>query len=251
MSKTQGRSDVVTGGASGIGLAIVTAFRALGDHVVSLDIEDSSEANVSVNGDVREPSSSAAAVAEALDARGCLDVFVANAGIHDGGAGFGLAADELNAVARRVMDIDVLGYILGAQAAASALTASQGSMIFTLSDSTFLAGQTGAGVAYTAAKYAAHGVMKWCAHSLAPNVRVNAVAPGGVVTGLQAVSATGSGRGLFKDAEAKREVIRSRNPLGTVLEPSEVAQLYVFLASDAARGMTGEVLRPDGGLSVR
>ncbi|MSW86600.1 MAG: SDR family NAD(P)-dependent oxidoreductase, partial [Actinobacteria bacterium] len=77
MSKAQGRSVVVTGGASGIGLAIVTAFRELGDHVVSLDIEDSSEANVSVNGDVREPSSSAAAVAEALDARGCLDVFVA------------------------------------------------------------------------------------------------------------------------------------------------------------------------------
>ncbi|MCX6422287.1 MAG: SDR family oxidoreductase [Actinobacteria bacterium] len=251
MSKTQGRSVVVTGGASGIGLAIAAAFRAIGDHVVSLDIEQSTAANLSVCGDVREPSSSVAAVAAAVDACGQLDVLVVNAGIHDGGAGFGLPADDLAAVTRRVMDIDVLGYILSVQAAAPALAASRGSVIFTLSDSTFLAGQTGAGVAYTAAKYAAHGVMKWCAHNLAPDVRVNAVAPGGVVTHIQAVSADGSGRSLFVDADAKREVIRSRNPLGTVLEPSEVAQLYVFLASEAARGMTGEVLRPDGGLSVR
>jgi 2,3-dihydroxy-2,3-dihydrophenylpropionate dehydrogenase len=251
MSKALGRSVVVTGGASGIGLAIVAAFRALGDHVVSLDIEPSSAANLSVCGDVREPSSSTEAVEKAVGTCGRLDVLVVNAGIHDGGAGFGLPAADLTAVTRRVLDIDVLGYILSVQAAASALTASRGSVVFTLSDSTFLAGQTGAGVAYTAAKYAAHGVMKWCAHSLAPDVRVNAVAPGGVVTHIQAVSADGSARSLFVDAEAKREVIRSRNPLGTVLEPSEVAQLYVFLASDAARGMTGEVLRPDGGLSVR
>ena len=210
-----------------------------------------STARPQTSSDARVPSLPTAAVAAAMDARGQLDVLVVNAGIHDGGAGFALPADDLTAVTRRVMDIDVLGYILSVQAAASALTASRGSVIFTLSDSTFLAGQTGAGVAYTAAKYAAHGVMKWCAHSLAPDVRVNAVAPGGVVTHIQAVAADGSARSLFVDADAKREVIRSRNPLGTVLEPSEVAELYVFLASDAARGMTGEVLRPDGGLSVR
>jgi short-subunit dehydrogenase len=105
MTKAQGRSVVVTGGASGIGLAIVTAFRALGDHVVSLDIEDSTGANLSVHGDVREPSASAAAVAAAIDACGQLDVLVANAGIHDGGAGFGLPADDLTVVTRRVMDI--------------------------------------------------------------------------------------------------------------------------------------------------
>jgi len=242
---------LVTGGSAGIGAAVVDAFRALGDHVVSLDVVDSAGASHSVTGDVTDPGAHARAVAAAVELAGGLDVLVANAGIHDGGAGLDLPPDDVAAVMRRVFDVDVVGYVLAAQAAAPALREARGCVVMTLSDATFLSGQTGAGVAYTAAKHAAHGVLRWLARDLAPEVRVNGVAPGGVMTELRAVSSDGSQRGLFADAEAKRELIRSRNPLGTILEPAEVAELYVMLASPAARGMTGEVLRPDGGIGVR
>ena len=56
---------------------------------------------------------------------------------------------------------------------------------------------------------------------------------------------------FFTDADAKRETIRQRNPLGTVLEPAEIAEMFVWLASPAARGVTGQVIRADGGLVVR
>jgi 2,3-dihydroxy-2,3-dihydrophenylpropionate dehydrogenase len=109
----------------------------------------------------------------------------------------------------------------------------------------------GAGVVYTAAKHAALGVVRHLAAHLAPRVRVNAVAPGGVVTGLRAANGTGGERPVFAEPELIRERIRTSNPLGVVLTPEELAPLYRFLASSAAAGMTGEVLRPDGGLAVR
>jgi 2,3-dihydroxy-2,3-dihydrophenylpropionate dehydrogenase len=180
-----------------------------------------------------------------------LEVLVVNAGVHDGGAGFSLTGDELAAITGRVLDVNVLGYILAIQAAAPALAASGGSVILTLSDAAFLVGQQGAGIAYTAAKHAGLGILGWAAHSLAPNVRVNAIAPGGVITSLAAVDADGVGRPLFTDSDTKRAAIRSRNPLETILEPDELAQMYVWLASSSARTLTGEVIRPDGGLGVR
>jgi len=244
------RSVIITGGASGIGAAVVRAFAAHGDHVVSLDRVQTPEAAVSVIGDVRAPEAHAEAVAAALSASGGVDVLIANAGIHDGGARLDLPAGELVEVMRAVFDVDVIGYVLALQACAPHLRARSGCAVLTLSDSAFLAGHTGAGVAYTAAKYAGLGVLKWAARALAPDVRVNAVSPGGVPTGLQAVSADGHQRSVFADVEAKRAAISAKNVLGTVMEPDEIAALYVFLASPAARGMTAEVLRPDGGLSV-
>ena len=81
-------------------------------------------------------------------------------------------------------------------------------------------------------------------------MRVNGVAPGGVITGLRAIEAGGS-RPLFIDAEAKRTLVAAGNPLGTVLDPDEVAQIFVWLASAAARGITGQIIRADGGLAVK
>ncbi|MGA0068201.1 MAG: SDR family oxidoreductase [Miltoncostaeaceae bacterium] len=244
------RRVLVTGGASGIGLAVVEAFTRLGDRVVSLDRRESAAAAASVVGDVTDVDAQARAVEEAGAGTGALDVLIANAGVHDGGANLALPAEELAQVTRSVLDVDVVGYVLSLQAAAYALTQARGCAILTLSDSAYLAGHTGAGIAYTAAKYAGVGIVKWAARALAPAVRVNAVAPGGIITGLQAVSAEGSTRGLFDDAEVKSELIRSRNVLGSIMSPADLAELYVFLAGSTARGMTGEILRPDGGLGV-
>ncbi|WP_406181100.1 SDR family oxidoreductase [Streptomyces sp. NBC_01006] len=256
---TGGTSPVVlvTGGCSGIGLAVVEDFAAHGYRVVVLDQEEPGRplpaGATAVRGDVCSVRDNERAVAAALDRFGRLDVFVGNAGIHDAGTRLrDLPAEKLAEVARKVLDVDVVGYMLGARAAADALERTGGCMVFTLSDASFLVSGNGAGLAYAAAKHAALGLVRHLAADLAPGIRVNAVAPGGVVTGLRAVAGPGPAiRPVFADPEPIVRTIREFNPLGVVMEPSQLAPLYRFLASPQAAGMTGEVLRPDGGLSVR
>jgi 2,3-dihydroxy-2,3-dihydrophenylpropionate dehydrogenase len=252
MAAERRRTVLVTGGASGIGRAVVEAFAAEGCATVSLDLQPCDAADASVTGDVREPDAHARAVAAALELTGGLDVLVPNAGIHDGGLDLTADPDELLARMRTVLDVDVIGYVLAMRAAAEPLRAARGAIVLTLSDASFLVGQTGAGVAYTAAKHAGLGLVGWAARAFAPEVRVNGVAPGGVATELRTVpGADDPGRPVFADAEAELALIATRNPLGLVLRPEEVARYYVLLASPAHRGMTGQVLRPDGGIAVR
>lgn len=243
------RRVLVTGGASGIGLAVVRAFINVGDEVVSLDLIESAEATISVIGDVRDPDSHRRAVEMARGENG-LDILVANAGIHDGGLSFEADLTDVARIVQSVLEVDILGYVLALRAAAADLASASGVALLTLSDASFLSGQTGAGIAYTAAKHAQVGILTWAARALAPEVRVNGVAPGGVITGLRALVGDGS-KPLFTDAEAKRTEVAVGNPLGIVLEPDEVAQIFVWLASGAARGITGQVVRADGGLAVK
>jgi 2,3-dihydroxy-2,3-dihydrophenylpropionate dehydrogenase len=249
------RSALVTGGASGIGRAVVDRFAAAGYAVVVLDRQrpSSMPAEVSVVvGDVTTTEANENAVARAVGLTGGLDVFVGNAGVHDGGRRLlDQPSEDLAAVARRVLEIDVIGYLLGARATAEPLAERNGCMIFTLSDASFVVSGNGAGVAYCAAKHAALGLMRHLAADLAPRVRVNAVAPGGVITGLRSVDRDDGDHQLFTDPEGITEQVRRLNPLGLILTPEQLAESYLFLASEAAAGMTGEVLRPDGGLGVR
>ncbi|MFF4588390.1 SDR family oxidoreductase [Streptomyces sp. NPDC001388] len=248
---------LVTGGCSGIGRAVVEDFVAHGYDVVVLDQDAPSrplpEAVTLVRGDVCSARDNAHAVAVAVREYGRLDVFVGNAGVHDAGAGLrDLPAEELAEVARRVLDVDVVGYVLGARAAVGELERTGGCMVFTLSDASFLVSGNGAGLSYAAAKHAALGVVRHLAADLAPRVRVNAVAPGGVVTGLRAVRGAGAApSAVFETPEPIERVIQEYNPLGVVLTPQQLAPLYRMLASPLSAGMTGEVLRPDGGLAVR
>lgn len=248
------RGVLVTGGCSGIGLAVARAHAALGDVVVVLDRHAPDTplgAGIEVvAGDVTVAEDNERAVARVLALAGRLDHFVGNAGIHDGGLRLGEAdAETVRRVLTRVLEVDVLGYALGAHAARPALLESGGCMTFTLSDASYEVQGNGAGLAYVAAKHAALGLVRHLAIDLAPVVRVNAVAPGGVITGLAAAGATDE-QPVFADAETIHGLVERLNPLHVVMRPSELAELYLFLASPAARGMTGEVLRPDGGLSV-
>lgn len=251
------RVVVVTGGVSGIGRAVVGEFVNRGDQVIVFDrVGDPQDLPAGVDlvvGDVTDPDDNRRAVATAMDRYGRLDVFVGNAGVHDGGLGLlDLDLEQAAAISRKVFDVNVMGYLLGARAAADALVRSRGCMVFTLSDASFVVRGNGAGIGYTIAKHAALGLVRHLAGELAPDVRVNAVAPGGVVTGLQAVEAEGRGSSdVFAAPEDIAAAVREFNPLGVVLSPQQVAAAYVFLASSAALGMTGEVLRCDGGLSVR
>jgi 2,3-dihydroxy-2,3-dihydrophenylpropionate dehydrogenase len=253
---TSDRVALVTGGSSGIGRAVVDDLARHGYGVVVLDRDQPSvpfsPSVTAIVGDVRNPDDNQRAVTTALRRYGRLDVFVGNAGIHDGGVGLcDRSAAELAILARRVFDVDVLGYLLGARAAAEPLARTYGAMVFTLSDASFVVNGNGAGVVYAAAKHAALGIVRHLAADLAPCVRVNAVAPGGVVTGLRAADGDGREREVFAEPDPIRERIREFNPLGVVMTPEQLAPFYRFLVGDEAVGMTGEVLRPDGGLAVR
>jgi 2,3-dihydroxy-2,3-dihydrophenylpropionate dehydrogenase len=259
-----GRVVLLTGGASGIGLALSRALRARGCHVVVLDrTPDGSEApdgkddsagpggHHLVVGDVTDPDANERAVGEALERFGRLDAFVGNAGVHDGGATItDLPPRQLADLARRVLEINVLGYLLGACAAAPAVTAAEGVMVFTLSDASFEVSGNGAGVAYAASKHAGLGVVRSLAAQLAPRVRVNAVAPGGVPTRLRGLTSDAGERAVYADVEGAVRQIRSINPLRTVLQPEDLVGHYLYLLTSQSRGLTGHVLRPDGGLSV-
>jgi 2,3-dihydroxy-2,3-dihydrophenylpropionate dehydrogenase len=242
------RVVVVTGGASGIGAAVVRAFAADGAAVISVDTQPHGHPDADTFvADVRVPQDNVAAVQHALDRFGRLDVLVGNAGVHDGGARImDTEPGQLDKLLGEVFDVNVRGYVLGARAAAPALLQAHGCMIFTLSDASFRVRGCGAGIAYAVSKHAALGVVRSLAAELAPAVRVNGVAPGGIYTGLR----TASGERLFAGEDELRSGVEEMSPLRIMLSPDAVAAAYVFLASAAARGMTGQVLRLDGGWSV-
>lgn len=251
-----GRGVLITGGCSGIGAGVARAHARLGDHVVVLDREAPvgalPESVTWVAGDVTRYEDHVRAVDTVLDVAGRLDHFVGNAGVHDGGIDLrATTGPDLAALASRVLEVNVVGYLLGARASIEALEHSAGCMTFTLSDASYVVSGNGAGAIYSASKHGALGVVRHLAAELAPRVRVNAVAPGGVVTRLRAQGADGSSHEIFQDPDDVERVIAGFNPLGIVMTADELAELYLFLSSPQARGMTGEVLRPDGGLSVR
>lgn len=251
----QPRGVLVTGGCSGIGRAVAQAHSAEGDVVVVLDREPAQEPLPegvhALLGDVTSVEDNEKALRTLLDIAGRIDHFVGNAGIHDGGLTIAeTSGHDLARIMHRVLDVDVVGYALGARACMDELAKSAGCMTFTLSDASFIVTGNGAGLAYSVAKHAGLGLVRHLAAELAPHTRVNAVAPGGVLTSLRASTGDGTERGIFTDAGAIEATIADLNPLGTVMTPAQLAQLYLFLASPAASGMTGEVLRPDGGLSV-
>ncbi|GLZ09112.1 3-phenylpropionate-dihydrodiol/cinnamic acid-dihydrodiol dehydrogenase [Actinomadura sp. NBRC 104412] len=256
-ARLDGRVALVTGGGSGIGRAVVDRFVAEGARVGVLERDprraealtrDHGDRVTVEVGDVRAPEAHAASVARTLDVHGRLDAYVANAGVYDYSARFEeLGEDRIMAGFAELFETNVLGYMLGANAALSALRDSGGSLIFTVSSSGLYAG--GGGALYVASKHAVVGLVRQLAHELAPDVRVNGVAPGATLTALGGLAALGTAdRRLDADVGGLGRHI----PLGFVSDPADHAGLYVLLADPRDSGfMTGAILPSDGGLEVR
>ena len=254
-----GETALVTGGASGLGRAIVERFIGEGACVAVLDrsadrlrgLEADHPGKVlGCPGDVRSLADNKAAVARCCEAYGKLDCAIGNAGVWDYSTALvDLPEDRIDAAFDEIFQVNVKGYLLLAKAAAPALVRSDGSMIFTISNAGFY--PSGGGPLYTATKHAAVGLVRELAYELAPHVRVNGVAPGGAHTdlrGLQALDmAERSVASLDMGASAHRYV-----PIGRLPTPQEYAGAYVMFASrlDGAPA-TGAVLNYDGGLGVR
>ncbi len=240
-----GKTVLVTGAASGIGLASVTDLLAHGYKVAALDVNEvalrdahGTDGNLRlIAGDVGDSEICAKAVAETLDEFGALDALINWAAIHSTLTWRELTAEEFATVYR----VNTIGAFLMSQAAAHHMTAhGGGSIVLTASNSVIASGVGGhgrGGAAYTASKGAIIALTRALARSLGPDgIRVNAVSPGPTDTPMIA------------DYDNKaRAGAASRAVLGRIGTAQEIAVIGRFLISDDANHITGEIVNVNGG----
>lgn len=255
-----GRRALIVGAGSGIGRAVVDRFLAEGALVAALERDEAKskaladerpQVPVTV-GDASTRSANDEAVAAALGAFGGLDVLVSCVGIFD----FYRSIEDLDAalIDRAFDEIfhpNVRSMLHSVKATLPALQDSgRGSVLLTESTSAYYPGR--GGVLYLASKFAVRGLVTALAHDLAPEVRVNGVAPGGVLdTDLRGLPSLGQSGSSLGATPGRGESMAARVPLQIVLTAEDIAWSYVFLASDRARGITGTAVHPDGGARVQ
>ncbi|WP_042268122.1 3-phenylpropionate-dihydrodiol/cinnamic acid-dihydrodiol dehydrogenase [Paraburkholderia heleia] len=251
---------LITGGGSGLGLALVERFLEEGARVAVLERSAGKVATlrerfatqqvVAVQGDVTSYADNERAVRAAVDAFGKLDTFIGNAAIWDHASSLvDLSPEQLDSGYEELFSINVKGYLLGAKAAARALVASEGSMIFTLSNASFYPG--GGGPLYTASKHAAVGIIRQLAYELAPKVRVNGVGPCGMASDLRGPASLGQQDLRIMDSRSP-EAIAGILPLQFFPQPADFTGPYVMLASRVNnRVLSGVMINADAGLGIR
>jgi 3-oxoacyl-[acyl-carrier protein] reductase len=237
---------IVTGAASGIGLAIAEKFLSEGAKVVLSDINENKELiakypeqSIFVKCDVSKSSEVDALVAEAVKKFGRLDIMVNNAGIASSGG----ASDTTNEVWQRTLDINLSGVFYGLRAATKVMLAqkSAGSII----NITSIAGLVGfaGSLAYCASKGGIVQLTRSAAVGLAKDkIRVNAIAPGVIDTNMT--------KSYLADP-GFQQLMTNMAPMGHPGLPNDIAEMALYLASEASSYTTGQILAVDGGWTAQ
>jgi NAD(P)-dependent dehydrogenase (short-subunit alcohol dehydrogenase family) len=236
------RTIVVTGGAKGIGRAVVQRFADAGDRVIALGRDEHALAQLAVETLVCDVTDEEAVTAT-FQRVGGVDVLVNNAGV---GESAPLTKTSLASWAHH-FDVNVTGPFLCMRAVVPGMRERQTGSIVTVAST---AGRIGVPYtsAYSASKHAAVGLTRAVASELAgTGVRVNAVCPTFVRTEMTARSIANIVKKTGRSPEQAEAVLAGSSPLGRLLEPEEVADAIVFLASPAAAAITGQALVIDGG----
>lgn len=243
----QGKTAIVTGGTRGIGFAIVKKFLENGAKVAVAgsrqETVDKALAQLTEYGDrvmgicpdLCDPEAVAAAFAAVKEKFGSLDILANNAGISSRTSLYDYTLEEFN----KIVSVNLTAVFVCSQAAARIMKPQGGGVIISTSSMVGEYGQP-AGCGYPATKFAVNGLTKSLARELAKDqIRVNAVAPG--VTRTDMVAA------LPKEMVDR---ISAGVPLGRPGEPVDIANAYLYLASDMASYVTGVTLRVDGAAMV-
>jgi NAD(P)-dependent dehydrogenase (short-subunit alcohol dehydrogenase family) len=245
-----GKRAVVTGAASGIGRAIAARFAQEGARAVVLDVDgpaladleaglDGVEGHATV--DVTDGAAVTEAVRAAADVLGGIDVVVNNAGIPMVGTVRDLTDDAWD----RALDVDLKSVFLVSRAAWPHLEAAGGGVIVNTASIAGLVGTPGQ-AAYATAKAGVVMLTKSMAlDGAAAGIRVNAVCPGFVATPMLERWLAGQ-----EDPAQARAAVEAMHPLGRLGEPRDIADAFVYLASDEARWVTGTTLSVDGGFGA-
>lgn len=245
MELLKGKTAMVTGGTRGIGYAIVKLYLENGASVAlcgsrqetvdkalaKLKAENPDYQVIGLCPDIQNAEEVAKAVDTVKETFGSLDIMVNNAGVSARDSLYAYKPEDF----AKTMALNVNAVFICAQAAAKVMKEQGGGVIINTSSMVSIYGQP-AGVAYPASKFAVNGLTKSLARELGrDNIRVNAVAPG--VTRTDMVAAL--------PEEAIKPIVAGI-PLGRVGEPEDVANAFLFLASDMASYVTGEILSVDG-----
>jgi NAD(P)-dependent dehydrogenase (short-subunit alcohol dehydrogenase family) len=241
----EGRTALVTGASRGIGAATAMALDRAGARValVARNLDGLSAVArhlahepVVVQADLRDPGAPAAVAQRALETLGAVDVLVNNAAT----AARLSTVDTDAALIDEMLAVNVRAPLLLIAALIPSMTRRARGSIINLSSVSALVG-TPRRAAYAASKGAVDAATRSLAMELGPaGIRVNAVAPGVVDTDLWAKN---------KSIPGVVETIEGQTPLGRWATPGDIADVIVFLASDAARFITGETIAADGGMA--
>jgi 3alpha(or 20beta)-hydroxysteroid dehydrogenase len=244
----EGRKVLVTGAARGIGLATARRFREEGADVVVSDVIDVEAVAAELGAhavpfDVTEEDAVEQGVERAAEALGGLDVVVANAGIFLDRPVLETSLAEL----RRVLDVNLVGVFLTMRAAGRRFADQGGGVVLATASQAGLRGYAGLG-AYCASKFAVVGLVEVLAKELGPSgVRVACVAPGLIETAMYRQVVDGRVERTGETPEDVHEQLARGVPLRRLGTPEDVADTFVYLASDLARYVSGAAIVIDGG----
>ena len=258
MGWLDGKRALVVGAGSGIGRAVLDAFAAEGAQVAAMEIDPAKCERLAAErpeylvqrGDATVLADARGAVAACARDLGGIDTLVNCVGIFDFYRGLAeLDDDRLDDAFDEMFRVNVKSQLVCVKAALAELRRSRGSVALTVSTSGFHPGR--GGVLYVASKFAVRGCVIALAHELAPEVRVNGVAPGGTLgTELTGPASLGLGERLLAATPDRVQDLKRRTPLNVAMTGADHAGSYVFLASDRARGITGTIVVSDGGAGI-